>query len=147
MKTIHFASVCVLAFTLFSFTLGGEHYQITVNGIKAVEYFVYQKKETPTLTVSKKATTVAVMYNHCGQSSKGRVLSVIDNSNKILRKWEFENVSTLEQGEMNLDAAEVIKLITKSKETLALHYRSADLPQGRILATLKAENTSIAKAH
>jgi hypothetical protein len=145
MKTIKLLSVLALAATLLSFTLGGEHYQISVNGTKALEYFVYQKKEVPTLSLDKNAANISVFYNNCGHASKGRALAVVDDKNKILKQWKFDDVANLSQSTMNVDGKEITSLMSKSNTRLSLTYTSNDLTQGRVLAILQMGEETVAK--
>ncbi len=46
MKAIKLVSTLAVAATLLSFSapMGGEHFEISVNGTRVIQYFVYEKK-------------------------------------------------------------------------------------------------------
>jgi hypothetical protein len=149
MKTIRLLSGLALAATLLSFSapLGGEHFEISVNGTRLIQYFVYQKKPVEWLALDKTVTAgnVGVLYNHCGHVSKGRKLAIVDAKNTMLKEWKFENATGLTQGTMKVDLHEISALLSKATSQLSLFYSSEDLPEGRILAHLKVAVDEVAK--
>jgi hypothetical protein len=145
MKTIKLFSMLALAASLLSFApFGGEHYEISVNGAKAIEYAVYLKKEIPTLTLNKTSAHISVLYNDCGHAAKGRKLAIVDDKSNVIKEWKFNDVTNLSEGEMNIDGKEVTALMAKSGSTLNLFYTSVNLKSGRVLAHLNLEGSSVA---
>jgi hypothetical protein len=148
MKTIRLITSLAVVATLFSFTAppGGEHFEISVNNTQVIQHLVYQKKPIEWLTLDKTTTgNVGVLYNNCGQVSKGRKLAVVDASNAVLKEWKFENAASLAQGTMNVDVRDITALLAKATTQLSLFYSSEDLPKGRFLAHLRLEGKEVAK--
>ena len=143
--------IALLAFcaTLFSFApkFGGEGYQVYVNNKLVLERYGSQINEVKTLPLDEYSANgqITVKYYHCGRVSKGRVITIKDDQNNILKQWKFTDV-TESTPAMNCSVKEVIGLRTNiNSNSLNLYYASSELPNGRLLAIFSVDNATASK--
>jgi hypothetical protein len=141
----------LLAFcaTLFSFTpkFGGEGFQVYVNNKMVLERYGSQMDNVQTLTLDEYSANgqVTVKYYHCGKVSKGRVITIKDDHQNILKQWKFSDVAE-SMPPMNCSVKEIIGLRKNiNSNSLNLYYASSELPNGRLLATLIVDNATARK--
>jgi hypothetical protein len=144
--------IALLAFcaTLFSFApkFGGEGYQVYVNNKLVLERYGSQINEVKTLPLDEYSANgqITVKYYHCGRVSKGRVITIKDDQQKILKQWKFTDVAEATPA-MNFSVKEIIGLQrSATNNTMNLYYASSELPGGRLLAALQISNTTAKKA-
>ena len=143
--------IALLAFcaTLFSFApkFGGEGYQVYVNNKLVLEHYGSQIDLVKTLTLDEYSANgqITVKYYHCGRVSKGRVITIKDDQNNILKQWKFTDVAESTPA-MNCSVKEIIGL-QKSihNNTMNLYYASSELPGGRLLAVIQVSNATAKK--
>ena len=141
----------LLAFcaTLFSFApkFGGEGYQVYVNNKLVLERYGSQMEAVKTVTLDEDVANgqVTVKYYHCGRVSKGRVITIKDDQNNILKQWKYTDVSE-SLPSMNCSVKEIIGLRKNiNSNSLNLYYASSELPNGRLLATFSVDNATASR--
>lgn len=130
-KLLTLVAVCA---TLFSFSgkIGGESFEIFLNGKLMIQQFQYQKeKVVASLVLDPQAEQdeVKVTYNNCGQVDSDRMLTIRDEQNKAVKVWHFANAAA-----MTWKVKEISTLNKKGK--LNLYYSSKELPKERLLAAV-----------
>ena len=129
-KLLLLVAVCA---TLFSFSgnVGGESFEIFLNGKLMIQQHLYQKPPVASLTLDPQSVQdeVKVHYNNCGHTDTGRTLTIRDEQNKILKEWQFADAAT-----MTWKVKDISLLEKKSRLTLC--YSSKELPKVRVLASL-----------
>jgi len=144
--------IALLAFcaTLFSFVpkFGGEGFQVYVDNKLVLERYGKEIDVVKTLNLDEYSDNgqITVKYYHCGKISKGRVITVKDDQQKILKQWKFTDV-TESTPAMNCSVKEIIGLQKSAHgNTLNLYYVSSELPAGRLLAAIQVSNATAKKA-
>ena len=143
--------IALLAFcaTLFSFVpkFGGEGVQVYVNNKLVLERYGKEIDVVKTLALDEYSANgqITVKYYHCGRISKGRVITIKDDQQKILKQWKFTDVAEATPA-MNCSANEIIGLRKNIKSnSLNLYYASSELPNGRLLAIFSVDNATASK--
>ena len=146
-----FVVIALLSFcaTLFSFApkFGGEGYQVFINNKMVLEHYGSQIDVVKTLTLDEYSANgqITVKYYHCGRVSKGRVITIKDDKQNILKQWKFTDVSESTPA-MNCSVKEIIGLRKNiNSNSLNLYYASSELPNGRLLAILSVDNATASK--
>jgi len=144
--------IALLAFcaTLFSFVprFGGEGFQVYVDNKLVLERYGKEIDLVKTLTLDEYSANgqITVKYYHCGRISKGRVITIKDDQQKILKQWKFTDVAEATPA-MNCSVKEIIGLQkSNNSNTVNLYYASSELPGGRHLAALQISNATARKA-
>ncbi|MCI0750606.1 MAG: hypothetical protein L0Y35_02095 [Flammeovirgaceae bacterium] len=128
--------------TLFSFTeIGGESYTISLNDKVLVKQHVWRDATIPSFTLDGSAANdqLTINYNECGQIGKKRTIALKDDSQVSLKEWRMGDGIA----DMKINVKEIIAVQNKSKNSLQLVYSSFEVSKGRVLASLK-KNDSIA---
>ena len=129
-KLLMLVALCA---TLFSFSgeIGGESFEIFLNGKLMIQQHLYQKPPVASLTLDPQTLQdeIKVHYNNCGQTDTDRKLTIRDEQNKVLKEWQFADAAA-----MTWKVKEISTLNKKDK--LSLCYSSKELPKVRVLASL-----------
>jgi hypothetical protein len=128
-----------LSLTLSSFSnnIGGDTYEVRLNGKLLLRQLVWNQTSVPDLSLDPKTSedNLAVYYSHCGQPGKGRSLSIQDEKHSILKEWRFDDISTGEHTPMNCSVKDIAALYRKHGK-LNLYYTSKELPDAKQLVSL-----------
>ncbi|MFT3934015.1 MAG: hypothetical protein QM726_10400 [Chitinophagaceae bacterium] len=134
------ASSLMLAFSilLFSFTTTGSHsFEVYLNKKLLFQQYVSKDMKINSIPLNQAKATdeIEVYYNHCGVSGTGRIITIRDEQNKILKEYKFPdspNTKTL----MSCDVKDITSLQSLNKRsTLYLYYASNEMPEARMLAS------------
>jgi len=83
---------------------------------------------------------IAIRYYHCGQPGKNRVVTIKDEQNVVLKEWKFGDTKDV-SAKICCNVKDILALPKiKAGRKVNLYYTSAQLPNGRLLATLTAVN-------
>jgi hypothetical protein len=131
----------VLCAPLLSFTTlpGGDTYEIYLGSKLLLQQRVWMQKEVPVLALDAGVSQgqLSISYNHCGKTGTGRSVTLKDSHNTVLKEWRFANAPDGTQTPMSLKVKELMEISRSSNPTLNLSYASKELPEGRILATVR----------
>jgi hypothetical protein len=137
-----FAIIFSTAF-LFSFTAkpGGEGFEVFLNNKVVLQQFGSAMKTVKTLSLEQAAPNdqLAIIYHHCGQMGKDRVLTIKDNLGNTLKKWNFKD-----EGSKMVCRVKDLLSLQKGNGALTVFYSSKELPEGRELAILSLHNQTVA---
>ncbi len=129
-----------LCATLFSFSnMPGAHsVQIYLDSKLVLEQHINFKSDAQKLTldVSGKYNQLTVKYNECGRTVSGRVLTLKDDHNRVLKDWHYEGASTGYSESMSCQVKDIIALKPKGSNTMKLYYSSNDFQEGQQIAYL-----------
>lgn len=136
-KALMSVSLCAI---LFSFApLPGAHsVKVYLDSKLVIDQYVNFKSEAPKLTLDppEKYAQLIVKYNECGRTVTGRVLTLKDAQDKVLKDWRYEGSSTGFSESMACSIKDIIALKQKGSNTLKLYYSSKDFPEGHQVASL-----------
>lgn len=128
-----------LAAMLFSFTprLGGEGFEIFINGKPVLKQYNKEMNEVKTLQASTFSSNdvLSIKYYHCGKVAKNRVVSIRDGQGRLLKEFRFRDAAG-QMDEMSCGVKELTVLKKPGTGTLQLYYTSSELPEGRLLAAI-----------
>jgi hypothetical protein len=148
-KLIAVKSVLVLVcVTLLSFSSkrGGDSFEITLNGKRVLQQFVYASKgvQTIQLTPTSDNDKLDIYYSHCGQVGKNRYITIKNEKDQPIKVWKFQDATDNNAG-MSLKLKDILSLRKNKTDKLNLCYSSSELPKGKTLATIAGEETGIAR--
>src|SRR5690349_10347092 len=85
-------SLSVIAFA-FTTKLGGDSFEIYLNGKRLHQQFVHLNNDVKTLQFAPMNSNdkIEVMYSHCGRVGTNRVIAVRNEKNELLKEWKFAN--------------------------------------------------------
>src|SRR6188508_2772455 len=129
-KLFVLVAACATLFS-FSWNVGGESFEIFLNGKLMIQQHLYQKPPVASLTLDPQSVQdeVKVHYNNCGHTDTGRTLTIRDEQNKVLKEWQFVDAAA-----MTWKVKDLSSLDKKMKLTLC--YSSHEIPKARVLALL-----------
>jgi hypothetical protein len=134
------ASFAILTISLLSFSVrpGTDKIEIFLNNRLIVEQYISSSTSAKFLTLHQNNYNdkISVHYSHCGIIGKARKIVARDPNNKKLKEWTFANASTGNRN-MSWPVKEIMDLQNGSdRATVKLYYFAAELPEGRLLATV-----------
>lgn len=130
-------TICSL---LFSFTnkKGGEGFEIFLDQQVLLQQFGNQLNNVKSLSLNQSLSgkMLTVKYHHCGVSGTKRSISIRNEKNAVLKEWHYPDEGYNNKN-MSISVSELLKLKSAAGAgKLKLYYLSAELPNGRVLASL-----------
>lgn len=147
-----FASILAsFSFLLLSFytNKGGEGFEIYLDSKLVLQQFNNNISHSNSISLDKNLSNseITVKYFHCGRVGKNRIITIKDDSQKILKEWHYPDVAaanmTSGQLAMTFKVADILSLQKKTVGKFSLYYSSGELPQGRLLTTLICDNATV----
>ena len=145
MKKDNFRAIVIAAFIVFSGTAllsfsgkwGGDVFEIYLNGKRVLQQFVHVDKSVKTLQLTSVSNNdkIDVYYSHCGHTGTNRVLTVRDETNKIIKQFKFTDAANTHSA-MSFTVKDVVSVQKNNSTKLNLYYSSKELPAGSLLATI-----------
>ena len=134
--------VLTTAITLFSFKAGygGDSFVIYLNNKAVLKQHVSANTSPQTIVLERSSPNdqLDIFYSECGQIGKKRTISLRDMDNKIVKQWQFADITKGDKNNhMSCNVKDIIaiqKLAAADK--LNLYYSSADVHPGRLLARI-----------
>jgi hypothetical protein len=131
------STICSL---LFSFThkKGGEGFEIFLDQQVLLQQFGNQLNTVKSISLdqSPSGKMLTIKYHHCGVSGTKRSISIRNEKNTVLKEWRYPDAGYNNKN-MSISVSELLKLKSSAGSgKLKLHYLSAELPNGRVLASL-----------
>lgn len=142
MKTILQPKMLVLlAFiaTLSGFAPMGAHsFLIQLDDKTVSEQYVINTTTIPKVVLdpAENHKQLTVKYNECGRTVSGRVISVKDGNNTVVKQWKFEGTTSGYKDAMTVGVKDILALKKNSSNTLNMYYASAEFPAGQHIATI-----------
>ncbi|HUP12225.1 MAG TPA: hypothetical protein VM187_08445 [Niastella sp.] len=148
MKKYSFLSTLIVALPVlclgilsFSNNRGGDVFAIYLNGKQVHRQFVHIDKSVKTLQLdaSNDNDKIEVFYSHCGSIGKNRTLTLRNENNELIKELKFPDVNN-NQSMMGFYRKDV----AKARATrLNLYYSSKELPDGKLLATIRLNEQKV----
>lgn len=121
---------------------GGDSFEIYLGKTRLVQQFVHLDKSTKTLDLASATANdvLKVSFNHCGQTSTNRTLSLKSHAT-VLKQWKFSDMKAGASPEMVISITEIRSIQKANKGIqLSLYYTSDMLKDGRVLAAISQYN-------
>ena len=136
-------ALCALLFSFSTAPAGGEGFQIFLNNKVVLQQFGNEMKTVKTLNFDQAAPDdqLAIVYHHCGKTGKDRVLTIKDEKNTTLKKWNFKD----EGNRMTCKVSDLLGLQKGNSHVLRLYYFSSELPEGRELVDINTGTKGFAQ--
>lgn len=143
MLTCSFALLANVFLFSFSIVPGGDVFEIYLNGHKLHQQFVHTDKGVKSLTLQPATGNdkLEVFYSHCGKAGTGRVITIRNEKNELLKEMKFID-GKAGHSLMAIYRKDIGKDL---KGSMKLYYSSRELPAGSLLAVIHW-NTNIATA-
>ena len=142
-KKLACLAFCALLFSFSTAPAGGEGFQVFLNNKVVLQQFGNEMKTVKTLNLDQAApgAQLAIVYHHCGKTGKDRVLTIKDEKNTTLKKWNFKDEGT----RMTCEVRDLLGLQSGNSHVLRLYYASSELPEGRELVDINTGTKGVAK--
>lgn len=125
----------------FSKKPGGDVLEIYFNGKQVLQQFVHLNKGTQTLQFTSAGNNdkIDVFYSHCGHTGTSRVLAIRNEKNELIKEIKFadDNSKRSMMGFYRKD------IPTSKNAALNLYYSSKEMPEGRLLATIRLQEKKV----
>ena len=147
--------LATLSCVLFSFSLrtaeaiflnknnfGGEGFEVYLNDKLVLQQYGKNMDNVKSLQLDQSVSNgqLAIRYYHCGQPGKGRVVTIKDENNVVLKEWRFGDAKDA-AAKVCCNVKDILALPKlKAGKKVNLYYASAELPNGRLLVILTAAN-------
>jgi hypothetical protein len=130
-------ALCSILFSFSSF-IGAHNVQVYLDDKLVVDHYVDSDTKTPRILVdpAEKYSRLMIKYNECGRTVTGRVVTLKNESNQVLKEWRFEGSSSGFDSPMQIPLKEITSLKQKGAETVNLFYSSNDFREGQQIASL-----------
>jgi hypothetical protein len=146
-KPMVLVAICSILFS-FSARMGGDSFEIYLNNRLVFQQFVTRQEGVKYLQLDRSLYNgqVIVYYSHCGQTGKGRSITIRDRMGRSLKEWHFSDSDGVNNA-MSCKVKDILGLQNSNKNAaLSLFYSSRELPNGRQLASIIfADNKQTAK--
>lgn len=133
-----FASALWIVGSSFSGKWGGDIFAIYLNGKQVLRQVVHTEPSVKTLSLvsGNEKDKIDVLYSHCGQAGKSRVITIRNEKNELVKKLSFGDGS--DESLMGFHR----KDLGNAKQTkVSLYYSSSELPAGKLLARIVWQET------
>ena len=122
----------------FSSLPGSHSFQVYLDDKLVIDQYVNSRLDAPKLVLdpAENHRQLTVKYNECGRTATGRILSLKDSNNKVLKEWRFDGESKGYSGAMTCSIKEITALFQKESNPLKLYYSSKDFAQGQLVASV-----------
>lgn len=129
------------SFILLSFKVpfGGDSFTIKLNNKVLLQQYLLMDKTVKSLSLegARSNDELQISFSHCGEVGKGRVLTIKDESDKVLKQWRFENSNET----MTCKVKDILS-VGKGHTAIKLCYSSSELPKGQVLVSIKTEKVN-----
>lgn len=129
-----FASAFWIAGSSFSGKLGGDMFAIYLNGKQVHQQFVHADQSVKTLSLvsGNEKDKIDILYSHCGQGGKSRIITIRNEKNGLVKKLSFGDG----RDDKSLMGFHRKELGNSKQATLQLYYSSKELPEAKLLARI-----------
>ena len=116
--------------------LGGELYEVWAGKRQLIREFVHHQEKLNAVSLRDLPPneSLIVYYNHCGQTGRGRSISIRTAGGEVLASKTYRDESG--PSGMMIPVRELLHL-RKSSSELRVYYASREIPNGKYLAILR----------
>lgn len=137
-------SVVLFSFSPNKSNFGGEGFEVYLNDKLILQQYGKDMDIVKNVQLDQNASygQLAIRYYHCGRPGKGRVVTIKDDQNVVLKEWKFGDAKDV-SAKVSCNVKDILTLPKiKAGKKLSLYYAASEIPNGRLLATF----TSVSKA-
>jgi len=136
-NTLTVVAISVLLFSFSNILPGAHSFQVYLDSKLMADQYIDSGSEAPKIILNpaEKYSQLIVKYNECGRTVSGRIITLKDDKNIVLKEWRFEGTTSGYKDDMTCSWKEISALI-KSKSVLKLYYASKEFPEGQQIAYL-----------
>ena len=126
----------------FTGKTGGDMYEVYLNNKLIFKQYMTQplKPENLQLTKANMNDRLIIKYSHCGQTGKGRSITLKDANGNSIRTWKFADAKDADAG-MVIPVKEILQQ-SKSVSGFTLTYTSREIPKGQMLTSFRVGQKS-----
>lgn len=137
-KALAGAALSALLFSFSNISLGAHSIQVYLDDKAVVDQHIHSRMDVPKLMLdpTDKHNQMIVKYDECGRTVSGRVITIKDYGDKVLKEWRFDGTATGYKDPMTCSWKEITALTQKGNTTLKMYYSSKDFPEGQQIAYL-----------
>src|SRR5258706_6701258 len=138
-------SAALFAFLLsFSLRPGAYSSRVYLDSKLVIDQYVNSKLDEPKLVLdpAENHNKLIVQYNECGRTVTGRIISIKDDNNTVLKEWHFEGSSSGYHESMTCNVKDILALKQKGSNALKLYYSSGEFREGQLIAHLVISSES-----
>jgi hypothetical protein len=130
-------ALCAL-FSAFAPLPGAHSFQVYLDDKVVADQYIDRTRTAPKITIdpAENHKQLVVKYNECNRTVSGRVLTIKDTDDKVLKELKFDGTSKGFENPMSCNVRDLVALKPKTGNTLKLYYASVDFPEGQHVATL-----------
>lgn len=134
--------ILTAAITLFSFKAGygGDTFVIYLNNKPVLKQHVSDNTNPQTIVLERGLHNdqLDIFYSECGQIGKKRKISLRDMNNRIVKQWQFADITKAEKNNnMSCKVKDIMAIQKEAAATrLNLYYSSQEVHPGRLLARI-----------
>ena len=122
----------------FSIKPGAHRFQVYLDSKLLIEQYADSKMDAPKLLLdpAENHNQLIVKYSECGRTVTGRMITIKDDHNKVLKEWRFDGETSGYKESMACKVKDITALLPKGSTTLKLYYSSKEFPEGQQIAYL-----------
>jgi hypothetical protein len=130
-------ALSALLFSFSNFLPGAHSFQVYFDGKLMADQYISSRSEIPKLMLNpaEKYNQLIVKYDECGRTVSGRIISIKDDKNTVLKEWRFNGTTSGYKDAMPCAWKEITTLAKKGN-VLKLYYASKEFPEGQQIAYL-----------
>ena len=143
-KSMALVAICS-ALLSFSSKPGGEGFEIFLNNKLLLQRFGSDVNTVKSIQLEPGSTNdqLIIKYYHCGKAGKNRYVTIKDEQDKVLKQFHYTDAATPVTA-ISVPVKDIMNL-KKGNVVLKLYYSSAELPNGRMLASINMTGTNTAR--
>lgn len=145
--TLTVIALSALLFSFSNFPPGAHSFQVYFDGKLMADQNIDSRSEVPKLMLNpaEKHNQLIVKYNECGRTVSGRIISIKDDKNTVLKQWRFNGATSGYKDAMSCSWKEITTLAKKGN-VLKLYYESKEFHEGQQIAYLMIDDDTKADA-
>ncbi|MEQ1588307.1 MAG: hypothetical protein ABL895_20655 [Cyclobacteriaceae bacterium] len=134
-------ALCSILFSFASST-GAHSVQVYLDSKLVIDQYIHSKMDAPKLILdpAEKHGQLIVKYSECGRTVTGRMITLKDENNKVLKDWHYEGASAGFKEPMSCFVKDIMMLKPKESSTLKLYYSSKEFPEGQQIAFIAIDD-------
>jgi len=138
LKTVVIFTALCAVMSAFAPMPGAHSFQVYLDDKIVADQYMKASHIAPKIIIdpAENHKQLVLKYSECGRTVSGRVISIKDNNDKLLKEWKFDGTTKAFEDPMTFNIKDLVALKQKSSNTLKLYYASADFPGGQHVVTL-----------
>jgi hypothetical protein len=141
LQTLVIVTLCAALFS-FSRTPGAHSFQVYLDDKLMFDRYIQSNMDVPTLSVNpaENHRQLIIKYNECGRPVTGRMITIKNSQNIVLKDWRFDGATSGYKDPMVCAFKDIIALKQKGSDALKIFYSSKEFPEGQEIARVVIED-------